>query len=51
LSSSKLKQLEGLKAARQRKAPQLKKGKTLSLGSNLAVAEAGDVDGYEFSDE
>jgi hypothetical protein len=29
----------------------LKKGKTLSLGSKLAVAEGGDVDGDEVADE
>ncbi len=35
--------LEGQKAARQRKAPRLKKGKTLMLGSKLEVAEGGCV--------
>jgi hypothetical protein len=29
----------------------LKKGKTLTLGSKLAVAEGGDVDGDEVADE
>jgi hypothetical protein len=29
----------------------LKKGKTLTLGSKLAVAERGDVDGDEVVDE
>ncbi len=36
--------LEGQKAARQRKAPRLKKGKTLTLGSKLEVAEEGCAD-------
>jgi hypothetical protein len=43
--------LEGPKAARQRKAPGLKKGKTLTLGSKLAVAEGGDVNDDEVADE
>ncbi len=38
-------------AARQRKAPQLKKGKTLTLGSKLAVAEGGDGNVDEGVDE
>jgi hypothetical protein len=29
----------------------LKKGKTLTLGSKLAVVEGGDVDGDEVADE
>jgi hypothetical protein len=36
--------LEGQKAAHQSKAPRLKKGKTLTLGSKLAIAEGGGVD-------
>jgi hypothetical protein len=44
--------LEGPKAAHQRKAPQLrKKGMMLILGSKLAVAEGGGVDGDEVVDE
>jgi hypothetical protein len=33
------------------KAQRLKKGKTLTLGSNLAVVEGGDVSGDEVADE
>jgi hypothetical protein len=33
------------------KAPRLKKGKTLPLGSKLAVAERGGVNGDEIVDE
>jgi hypothetical protein len=50
-SSSKLKHLKGQKAARKRKAPWLKKGKTLTLSSKLAVADGGGVDGDEVVDE
>jgi hypothetical protein len=43
--------LQGLKAARQRKSTTVEKGKTLTLGSKLAVAEGGGVDGDEVVDE
>jgi hypothetical protein len=45
-----LEALEGQKAACQRKHNDWKKGKTLTLGSNLAVAE-GCGDGGEVADE
>ncbi len=41
--------LEGQKAARQRKHT-IEKGKTLTLGSNLAVVEGGGDDGDEVAD-
>ncbi len=50
-SSSKSKHCKGQKAACKRKAARLKKGKTLTLGSKLAVAEGGGVCGDEVIDE
>jgi hypothetical protein len=43
--------LEGQKAALQRNSTIVEKGKTLILGSKLAVAEGGGVKGYEAVDE
>jgi hypothetical protein len=46
-----LKHQKGSRQPAKEKAPQLKKGKKLTLGSKLVVAEGGDVDGDEVADE
>jgi hypothetical protein len=51
LSRHDTKRKQSLKQLAKEKAPRLKKGKTLTLGSKLAVAEGGGVDGDEAVDE
>jgi hypothetical protein len=46
-----LKHQKGKRQPAKEKVPRLKKGKTLTLGSKLAVAEGGGVDGDEVVDE